>query len=168
MTNHKFDRVIHIVESMLSKPVWQETFLLRWAHDRIEDKLNNYREADLDTAPQYHESTNRVPVFVEIYQKDLGIITLSRVISSLGDRAFGRNVFKSYEFARSNSEQNQRLQKNIAYIEVLVIAEKIESESSDGAIKLAAGSILQSNVKGAWFRDVYYEYDHSKRMFVRK
>ena len=167
MTSSKVERVIVLVESMLCKPVWKETFLLRWAHDRIEGRLNSLREVEVSDLSEEYVSDNRESVFVEIYQKDLGIITLSKVISSLGDRAFAKNIYHSYTAAKNIAEVNQRLQRYIAYIEIKVLSEKIIQDSPGDKVTLDSGAIVIDNIKGAWFRDTYYMFDGSRRMFVR-
>lgn len=158
-------KVIHAVESLLSKSVWKDTFLLRWAHGRIDEKLTGLKESEKNNQATDQSKVERVSVFVEIYQKDLGIITLSRVISSIGDRAFGKNVYRSHADGKKSAEMSQRTQKNIAFIEIKVMPDKVIG--SDADIKLAQRAISINNVIGAWFRDVYYNFDVNKRMFIR-
>lgn len=166
MASQKIEKIVHLLEKMLQNQVWQETFLLRWASNNISSKIDKIRSLEDQASPDVQDLDVRVPVFVEIYQKDLGIITLSRVLPSLGDRAYGKNVCLSYDQAKQMADNCQRLQKHIAFIEVSVLENKV-MHSNDGRISLAEGSITMQNVKGAWFRDVYYTFDYSKRMFLR-
>ena len=168
MSSARVDRVVLLVKSLLANRVWEKAFLLRRSKDRIEKKLAALIDSNKDV-PGYSDASDvsRTLVYIEVYQKDLGIITLSRVLSSLGDRAFGRNVFQSLEQAKLAAFTSQRFQKNIALIEVEVMSEKVINFNEVGDIKLAPGSIFISNVKGAWFREVYYKFDASRKMFIR-
>lgn len=161
----RVDKVISAVEAMLNKRVWKDTFLLRWAHNRIEGRLKDLKDSEKALISGENFKLERVSIFVEIYQKDLGIITLSRVISSLGDRAFGKNIYKTHSEGKKTAECAQRVQKNIAFIEVVVMPDKLAEKN--GELHLLQGAIDIKNVKGVWFRDIYYLFDVNKRMFVR-
>ena len=168
MSSVRVDRVVTLVKSLLAKDVWERAFILRISKNKIEKKLTDLINSKEDfVSPSDVSEVARTVVYVEIYQKDLGIITLSKVLASLGDRAFGRNIFKSLDQAKFSASTSQRFQKNIALIEVEVMADKVINCKEGYDIRLAPGSILISNVKGAWFREVYYKFDASRKMFMR-
>ena len=168
MSSARVDRVVSLVKALLAKDVWEKAFILRMSKDKIEKKLTDLIDSSVDNdEPKSDTEVARTMVYIEIYQKDLGIITLSKVLSSLGDRAFGRNVFNSLDQAKLSASTSQRFQKNIALIEVEVMTDKVINCNEGVDVRLAPGSILISNVKGAWFREVYYKFDVSRKMFIR-
>lgn len=160
--------IVGIVENMLKMPVWHDTFMLRRAHSRILSKLNEFKDKQDLISSAKVSRCERVPLFVEIYQNNLGIITLSRILTSLGDSAFGKNIYSSYRLAKISAESQQKNQKYIAFVEVMVLPNCIKEVSSDSSrVELTDGAISLSNVKGAYFRGVYYRFDLHKKMFIR-
>lgn len=169
--SNNYQSFLKTLESMLSHPVWKkDKFLLRWAHDRIESSVKNLRySVDKVVSEDSDSVVQNVSVFVEIYQKDLGIITLSRALSSLGGNAFSKNIYRSYDSAKTAAELNQRDQRHMAFIELNVLEENVKDhhECLDKVL-LSEGSISTKNVKGAWFRGVFYNYNKSNGLFVRQ
>ena len=160
--------VINIVEGMLNMPVWQDTFMLKRAHARLLNKLSDFKDKQSRMRANPVNVCERIPVFVEVYQNNLGIITLSRIVTTIGDSAFGKNVYSSYRIAKISAENEKRHQKFIAFVEVDVLPDKIQDGVlAPGKIALADGAILISNIRGAWFRDAYYKFDFSKKLFVK-